>query len=212
MKDGIAVCLIDVRGTGETSPGGGRDRGGAIASISSSQLMLGQPLLGGRLRDLRSVLRLLRQRKDVGTIALWGDSFTPPNPADVNPLVPHGIDRPALAEPLGGLLALLGGLFEDDIRAIYVHGGLSSYQSAFQGPYVYLPHDVVIPGVLTTGDLNDLTTQMAPRPVRLDGMVDALNRAVPPDALAKVYTPTNSLILESKDSPARWLADRLKKR
>src|SRR5205807_8420580 len=77
LVGGASVCLVDVRGTGETRPGDGRGRQSAATSISSTELMLGQTPVGARLRDLRSVLKYLRGRKDIGAerIALGGDSL-----------------------------------------------------------------------------------------------------------------------------------------
>ena len=46
-----------------------------------------------------------------------------------------------MAEPLGGLLALFGALFEDDVRAVSVHGGLAGYESLLLSPFCYVPHD-----------------------------------------------------------------------
>jgi hypothetical protein len=209
LQAGHAICLVDVRGTGETSPGGSRDRGGPIASISSSQWMLGQPLLGGRLRDLRGLLQYLRQRSDIDSkrIALWGESFTVPNAADANLVVPHGIEgRPAPAEPLGGLLTLLTAFLEEDIRAVYIRGGLASYQSALAGPYVYLPHDVIVPGAIACGDLPAVAAVLTCR-LRLDDMVDAGNRRLSAAALKELYP---GAVLDSSELPARWLANQLK--
>src|SRR5262249_33942250 len=150
-------------------------------NISASEWMRGQSVLGGRLRDLRSLLRLLRQRPEVDAqrIAVWGASLAPVNPTDREMNIPHNAtQRPAQAEPPRALLALLAALFEDDVRAVYVQGGLSDYQSALAGPFCYLPHDVVVPEVLATCDLPDLTAALAPRPIRLVGLVDGLNRTV----------------------------------
>ena len=188
LASGVAVCLPDVRGTGETSPGDGRDRRSSATNISSSELMLGQSLLGGRLRDLRTVVRHLRQRSELDSrmIALWGDSFTPPHPADRDWKLPHtAANRPGPSEPLGGMLALLGALFEEDVRAVYVCGGLSDYQSLLQGSFCYVPHDLVVPGVLTVGDVDDVAAALAPRALRLEKWVDGLNREVPADVLKK---------------------------
>jgi hypothetical protein len=223
LESGVAVCLPDLRGTGESSPPGGRDRGSPVSSLSASYLMLGQPLVGARLRDLRSILKYVRQRPDMdGTrIALWGDSFASPNPADADVRVPHGIEgRPTAAEPLGGLLTLLGALFEDDVRAVYVRGGLSGYQSVLHSPFCYLPHDTVIPGVLATGDLSDVAVALAPRPLRLEGLVDGLNRPLSAETLRETYAPVrdtyrdNRFVLENKPSSgrdvARWLQQHLR--
>jgi hypothetical protein len=179
LEAGTAVCLPDLRGTGETDPGDGRGRRSAATTLSSSELMLGQTFVGARLRDLRQVIRYLRQRDDVNEkrVVLWGDSFAPTNSVDCHFAVPRGIpNRPHLSEPLGGLLALLGALFDEKIEAVSVHGGLTGFHDVLTSPFCYLPHDVVIPGVLTAGDLCDLAAAIAPRPLRLDGLVDGSNR------------------------------------
>jgi hypothetical protein len=193
LDGGAAVCLADVRGTGETRPfNDSRLYSGARTTLSASEGLLGQTLLGSRLRDVRSVLRHLRSREDLDArrVALWGDSFSPPNAEGRNLAVPLGVEEfPDLAEPLGGLLALFGGLFENSVRAVCVRGGLTGYQSLLQSPFCYVPHDVVVPGALTAGDLCDVAAALAPRPLRLEGLVDGLNREVPADVLAQTQGP-----------------------
>jgi hypothetical protein len=195
LDGGAAVCLPDLRGTGETRPGGGRGRTSEATSISASELMLGRTLLGDRLRDLRSVLAYLRGRTDLdaGRVALWGDSFAPVNPADRELRVPlDAEDQPDLAEPLGGLLALFGAFYEDDVRAVYARGGLTGYRSLLQGPFGYVPHDALVPGALTAGDLGDVAAALAPRPLRLEGLVDGLNRRASAEESSKAFEPASA--------------------
>ena len=217
------LCLPDLRGTGETRPDGeSRGRSGASTSISSSEFMLGQTLVGSRLRDLRSVLRYLRTRPelDASRIALWGDSFAPSNPDDRRLEVPLDADNfPGLAEPLGGLMALLGALFEDPIHAVYVRGGLIGFQSLLDSPYCYVPHDSIVPGALAAGDLCDVAAALAPRPLRLDDLVDGLNRNARQAVLDQTFEITRnayraadtsdrlrfSNATVSNDSPAKWI-------
>ena len=190
LKRGVAVCLIDVRGTGETSLGESRDRRSAATTVSSSEQMLGRTMLGGRLRDLRAALAYLRTRGDLDMqrLALWGDSFTPVNTRDAEFAAPHtAAQRPAAAEPLGGLLALLGALFEPDVKAVYVRGGLSDFRSALERPFCFLPHDVVVPNQLIESDLPDLAAELSPLPLRLVQLVDAFNVSVPPDEAQRRY-------------------------
>jgi hypothetical protein len=206
LADGVAVCLPDVRGVGETSPGSGRGRQSAATGLSSSELMLGGTLLGARLRDVLAVLRYLRGRPDLDgkRIAFWGDSFAAPNPADRKLEVPLDAEPlPNQSEPLGGLLALLGALFDNQVKAVYIHGGLASYQSVLDSQFLYLPHDVVVPGALTAGDLCDVATVLAPRPVRLEALVDGLNRTVTPEVLGRTYEPTRAAYRDQK-APARF--------
>ena len=153
--------------------------------------MLGQTLIGLRLRDLRSVLKYLRTRDDLDTkrLAMWGDSLAPVNAADREVRIPLDLEQPDQGEPLGGLLALFGGLFEDDVKAIHVRGGLAEYQSILKSPFICMPHDVIVPGALTAGDLSDVAGALAPRPLRLEAMIDGLNRQVSAETLAKAYEP-----------------------
>jgi len=146
-------------------------------------------MLGQRLRDLRSVLAYLRQRKDLSTkrIALWGDSFAPTNTADTDFKVPRAADTwPRESEPMGGLLALLGALFEEDVRAVHVSGGLASYHAVLGHFAVLIPHGDSVPGALTAGDLCDLAGALAPRALRREAMVDHLNRPLPAAEVRKL--------------------------
>jgi dienelactone hydrolase len=179
LAGGVAVCLPDLRGTGETRVGHSRGRVGEDTSLSATELMLGGTMVGQRLADVRSVLRYLRTRQDLDLtrLAVWGDSFAPINPPDQNLSVPLGVSNgPVLSEPIGGILALLTALFEDEVRAVYACGGLTSFRSVLSSQFLNLPHDVVIPGALTAGDLCDLAAAVAPRPLALYGLVDGLNR------------------------------------
>jgi cephalosporin-C deacetylase-like acetyl esterase len=228
LQGGAAVCLPDVRGTGETRPvGASRRHGGADTTLSAAEWMLGETLLGARLRDVRSVLRYLRGRSDLDPrrIALWGDSFAPPNPGERNLIVPLDAARfPDQTEPLGGLLALLGALFEEDVHAVAVGGGLLGYRSLLDSPFVYVPHDALVPGVFAAGDLCDLAAAVAPRGLWVEGLVDGRNREVPAGRAARELVPTRAgyrslrassqFRLEKNDrtrrSAVRWLLSQVR--
>jgi dienelactone hydrolase len=211
LDGGAAVCLVDVRGTGETQPrDGSRRHDGALTTLSAAEWMLGQTLVGSRLRDVRSVLGYLRHRADVDAtrIAVWGDSFAPANPADRDLAVPLDADPfPHQAEPLGGLLALLGGLFEDDIRAVAIRGALTGFDSLLQGPFCYVPHDALVPGAIAAGDVSGLAAALAPRPLRMEGLVDGLDRAVGAEALRAIMEPVESAYRSRGAGPQLRLGD-----
>ena len=228
LKEEIAVCLVDVRGVGEFQvKGDSRGRGSSSTSQSATEQMLGGTMLGARLGDLRFVLEQLRYHPhlDGKRIALWGDSFAAENPAGMNLQVPFDAPKlPDQAEPLGGLLALFAALFEDDIKAVYVRGGLSGYRSLLQSQFAYVPHDALLPGVLTVGDLDDIAAALAPRAVRLEGLVTGLNQRASAAELAKSYSLTRAayragkqeqrLAIEAEPAApaavARWFAKQLK--
>jgi cephalosporin-C deacetylase-like acetyl esterase len=227
LEAGIVVCLPDVRGTGETRAGTDRGRRSSATSIASSELMLGQTLIGSQLRDLRSVLRLLRAHNGVDPerVAVWGTSFAKTNPHGQDLAMPLELESlPEHSEPLGGLLALFGALYEDSVRVVYSQNGLVTYQSVLESRFIYMPYDAVVPGPLTVGDLCDVAPALAPRPLRIETPVDALNRRVSAETLKNAHEKTiwnyslddgrlaHNLVLlaEPKADSAKWLIDALK--
>jgi hypothetical protein len=187
------VVLPDLRGTGETKTGNARGRDSNDTNLSVHLQLFGETLLGERLRDLRSLLEVLRKRSDADSnrILLWGDSFSPPNTAETNFQVPHGVEKwPTQAGPMGGLVAMLGVLFEDDILAVYSAGGLKSYQDVLAHYAVLIPHDVAVPGVLTAGDISDLATSLSPKPLCIEADVNHLNQPVSQAEISKTYATT----------------------
>ena len=185
LKSGVAVCLPDVRGTGETSPDSRRDPENDENMQAVSEQMLGETLVGRRLKDLRTVLVYLEQRQDLDgkRIGLWGESLMPLNGAhlvmDELSLWQIGPQIQQQAEPLGGLLAVLGALYHPNVRAIAVRGGLAGYASIFNDAFPYIPADVIVPGFLEAGDLPDVEAALAPRPLLLEDSIDAKNRIIP---------------------------------
>src|SRR3990172_639717 len=98
-------------------------------------------------------------------MALWGDSLAATNSRSIELAVPFDADQsPELGEPLGGVAALLGGFFERQIRALYIHGGLTGYTALLAEPFFYQPADSIIPGLLSVADVCDLVAALAPRP------------------------------------------------
>jgi dienelactone hydrolase len=177
LEGGVAVCLPDLRGSGETESG---DQEYPYGGMVQREFDLARNLLGSRLKDLRTVLAYLRGRRDVGSagIAIWGESFAPPNPPnlwldEVEHEVSPQIQR--RSEPQGAHLALLAGLYEEDIRAVAAHGGLAGYLSVLENPYTYTPSDVTLRGILKAGDIADIAAALAPRALALTGLVGGRN-------------------------------------
>jgi hypothetical protein len=220
LKRGVAVCLPDVRGTGETSPDSRRDPENDENMQAVNEQMLGETLLGRRLKDLRTVLAYLEQRTDLDPkrLALWGESLMPLNDAkvlDELPLWQVGPQIQRQGEPLGGLLAILGALYDPNVRAIAVRNGLASFLSILDDAFLYVPADVVVPGFLEAGDVADVAAALAPRPMLLENLTDAKNRLISADDLHTQFdpvlrsyreAPANLKILSGEPSPvAAWL-------
>jgi dienelactone hydrolase len=179
LHEGTTVVLVELGGLSHQPPGKGRGRGSSATSLASSQLMLGEPSIGVRLRELRTLLMYLRTRDDIdpARVSLWGDSFATVN-ADATVVGrPLELEQPAQAEPLGGILALVAGLIDDRLASIEARGGLASYRSILAGPFVHVPADVIVPGVLTAGDLPDIV-RVLPMRVTVRDAVDGVNRRV----------------------------------
>jgi cephalosporin-C deacetylase-like acetyl esterase len=147
LKAGVVVCLVDVRGAGETAAGTSAERGSSRTSISQTNLILGQPVVGLQLRDLRTIIRWLRARKNINgkKLVLWGDSFAKVNPDMVRFAVPlDAPDLPQYAEPGGKLLVSLAGLYEGPVTFVYARGGLFSSRDLWDSAYHYLPHETIV--------------------------------------------------------------------
>lgn len=190
LAAGKAVCLCDVRGTGTSHNGQGRGRTSAATSISSSLLMLGDPLVSGQLRDLRAVWGWLGNRPEIDTESMhvWGDSRGPALTAETDRVVPRDDDVsvPPAAEPTAGLLALLLSLYEDSVHSLCLTGSITNFTSALEPVQVRLPHDCVLPGMFRAGNIEELIVQAAERlPVRCEGFVDGRNRLISQAELAE---------------------------
>ena len=223
LDGGLAVCLIDVRATGETRGNESRERWGRLTAQAATELMLGGTLAGSRVRDVRAVLRLLRRRKEIDArrIALWGDALVEPNPPTRRFAMPRHMDgRPRRAEPLGGMLAMLTALFEDDVAAVAVAGGLSDFGAVLAGAFVTVARDTVVPGAAAGGDLPGLAALLAPRPLCLAGLVDGQNRRHRVRAVRELYRPATDayaraqvperLVIRREPSVAAWLLTALR--
>jgi dienelactone hydrolase len=222
LKVGTAVCLADVRGTGEVAPGS------STASLVATELMLGNTALGARIKDTRAVLRYLcgRQDLDPRRVVLWGDSLAPVNPPGLlldqsvllepgrQELGPQAIHQ---AQPVGGLLALLTALYEDNLHAVAVCGGLVSFLSVLRDRFCYVPQDIVVPGILESVDIEDIVAELSPRAVLLEGLVDGRNRLLSTSDLegqlggaraAYRGTPSHLAVRDQTDDSgfAAWMA------
>jgi hypothetical protein len=227
LEKGVAVCLPDVRGVGETRPDSRRDPDSSENMQANNELMLGETLLGRRLKDLRTVFAYLDSRQDLDSqrMGVWGDSFVPANPPrlslDELPQWQVGPDIQRQAEPLGGLLAMLGALYEDRVQAVAVRSGLVSYLSILDDRFAYVPLDIIVPGILQRGDLPDVAAVLAPRPLLLEGLVDGRNRLVAEslfrqqlEPLWETYkkagaTPPTILVKQANEGLAEWFVAHL---
>lgn len=222
LKHKCAVCLVDLRGTGETA-NDGRGRQSGATGYSATLLMHGQTLPGVQLQELTAVMNALSSL-GYKSMALWGDSFVEPNDPKSNLVVPWEAGKmPRQSEPMGPLLALLGGEFGGDkVKAVYIRNGLVSNRSMLDSPFCWFPHDAVIPGIVNQGDTDAIVKANRNHGVRIEALVDGLNRRVDEKTLKSAFQgamftrPAHDLlVLRAEPSTpaeaATWMCDRLRK-
>ncbi len=189
-----AVAVVDLGGTANLPPGN-RGRNSGSTSLAASSLMLGRPLLGERLRVLRTALAVLRGRDDIDAakIRLWGDSTAAANTWDDTLVRPLEHEQPPHAEPVGPHVVLLAALFEDGITEVRARGGLASWKNLLDGAVAHFPYDNVVPG----SALADwpAVCEAVKIPVRLEGPLDGLNRPIKPDAAKKLYAAAKNVTI-----------------
>jgi hypothetical protein len=153
-----------------------------------------------------------------GHIALWGESFTPPNPENLyldELEFEAGPQIQRSAEPLGAHLTLLAALYEDDVRAVAARGGLTGYLTVLENSFTYTPMDVILLGILNVGDIADIAAALSPRPLSLEGLVNGRNSRADEIELnnafrvtGEAYGDRTNLRLSSEyGHAAKWLTE-----
>jgi hypothetical protein len=105
-----------------------------------------------------------------------GGSGVEPLAADAAFSYPRRVDRPEECQPTGALLALLLGLYEDDVNSVVCRHGLASYRSVLDSPFVQVPHACIVPGVFHAGDLQPLVDSLSGRDYTFEAAVDGRGR------------------------------------
>ena len=98
----------------------------------------------------------------------------------------------------GRRCASLFSLEWEGVKAVVARGGLVSYRSVLDSPFVHVPHDALPVNVFRAGDLPDVWAHLAPKPLRLEGLVDGTNRRVTGKKLAKDTGPGHGGLQERR--------------
>jgi hypothetical protein len=196
LKTGAIVALLDVRGTGETSPGRQRLPEGPAAKLAAELWLLADNLPARQLQDVRTALHFLAQRPDAdpARLTLWGEGFSAPNGVAPRPALfdETGFRQTSptpkeLVEPAGGWLALLAAMYPVVVNnrsfqpiAVRARGTLASFASILNEPHHYVPMDAITPGLLRAADIEDVIVALraAGVSISLDDLRDGQNRAV----------------------------------
>ncbi len=129
--------------------------------------MIGRLLLGMRVWDVLSAASYLRARPE----------------AAGRPLRVRG-------EGLGGLLALFAAALEESIAEVETQAMLVSYQALLETPVPRFHLNAYLPRVLRSFDLPEVAAAVAPRPLTLQGTVDACRETLPVEQVEALYRRT----------------------
>jgi pimeloyl-ACP methyl ester carboxylesterase len=191
---GIAVLLLDVRGVGETDPGGDRTFMGNAQCLNNFSWSVGVPLIGMRIRDVLAAATYCRSRPDVRAdrVALLGDNLAEPNADSIRQLrvaSEPGLEEINLADSMGPTIALLAAALDSAIAAVAAVGPLASFADLASRNYFYHTTGSLVPHILRTCDLPDIAAALAPRPLLLAGAVNGLNQSLGA-RVRDVFAPT----------------------
>jgi hypothetical protein len=167
---GVAVCAPDLRWMGDLRPElprGPLNSGswhGEEDAWAWASLIVGRPLVGQRVQDLLTVLRAVAAEMEAGEdgVVLAARGWT---------TVP----------------ALLAAALEPAVKALYLAGGLVSFQSLLQEPDYDHPLANFLPGLLAVTDLPGIVRSILPRRVVLAGLQDPKGQTLASEEVEKVY-------------------------
>ncbi len=162
LRGGRVAALLAVRGSGEKAPLEDEVRFGISTHETRrthDALAVGRPLIGQYVLDILAAIRALEIQGHTARVAL-------------------------VAEGAAALWSLFAAVLSERVGALAMRGCLVSYGRLVADRFpTWIQGDressVVVPGALEHFDLPDLVSTLAPRPVRLSGLVDAQNRALP---------------------------------
>lgn len=167
---GYAVCVADVRGTGDLAPEFGRGAPEYAAfhateeAYAWSSLIFGKPLLGQRVTDILALAAALRAYPAL-----------------------RGLPLKVAASGRLAVPALCAAAMDPAIAELYLAGCLVSYRSIIETEACHTPFANFVPGILLHTDLPEVAAALAPRRVCLAGTVNAAGQTMEIAAVRAVY-------------------------
>ena len=168
---GVAICSIDLRGSGATTPrfpaAGPLFFGPVLdAAYGWTNLVLGRPILGQRVLDLLACLEYLRARADLdnGRIGIYGSGSA-------------------------GLVALLAAVLDQRAVSLLLEHTLVDFASVVESTDYTLPLSYFAFGFLRHFDLPQVAATLSPRPIWLLNPAGANGQALTLDTAQAKSAP-----------------------
>jgi len=182
------VCAVDIRGVGALFPEFSGGHPGYAASHEREEnyawasVILGKPLVGQRVTDILAITAALRKH-------------------------PGTAGRRIRLAAAGKLVipALFAAALDKDIEALYLSGGLTSFQNLVNTEVYIQSFANFIPRFLNHTDLPEIAAGIAPRRVILAGAVDAKSDTAEAAQVRQQY-PGDHISIEPA---AKWTTERL---
>jgi cephalosporin-C deacetylase-like acetyl esterase len=181
---GNVVLALDPRGWGESAP---QQKSGGYTpdwQLAQRAMLIGKPLVGMQTFDVLRTFDYVATLPDV----------------DASRISVSGVGD-------GAAVALYAGALEPRIASVTAINGLASYMTAVRADTHKGLIGVVVPGVLREFDLPDVAAGIAPRPLRLAGLRDALGNPLPGTAAEEAYKSTKRRYADLGRSQALTLAE-----
>lgn len=179
-SNGQIVLAADVRGIGDTRPEVGRGNPGYTISHDSEEdfawasLILGEPMLAGRINDVLALTRALKNEPEAArhpiTLAARGRLSVP---------------------------SLFAFAASTDLESLYLSGGLVSFQNLLETEQYKETLANFSWDLYRYVDLPAVAAEATPRRVHLAGAVDATGTVMATDAVKRIYNSANVTISEA---------------
>lgn len=173
LAAGHAVCAINLRGIGLTTPrfpsGGPNYYGGEVHlddRFAWTCLVMGRPVIGQRVWDAARAVDYLVSRPDV----------------DSSQMRIVGVGS-------SGLTAMMAALLDDRVRSVLVDRTLASYASILESESYSLKLAWFVPGILRKFDLPQIAAALSPRPCWILNGVDANGQILSETSMRKQFSP-----------------------
>ncbi len=189
-KSGVVVLTIDARGFGESrvNPDVNSrefDRYFADYDDAMTALLVGKTLVGMRAEDVARGIDLLVARDDV----------------DADRICACGIDN-------GAIPLLFASVLDRRIKKVALIGMLATYESVVTNKIHRQVFESVIPGILKSFDLPDLTAALAPRELWVVDASDPLGHPLPAGEVRALYSGVLGAFKHARAEGALHIVDR----
>jgi len=141
---------------------------GQETDFTYNSFILGRPLTGQRVFDVLQVLAGMRLRQPEARLWLTGRGY-------------------------GGLLALLAAALDTTVAGVVVDSSLTDYMSLVRDKLYTYHVRWFVPNILQYFDLPRIAAAVAPRPLRLQRMLDSRGRILNKPAVEAAYRTTQQV-------------------